>query len=453
MLLGNRLSIMGNRATHPPVDQLAAFGYGKKGEAESAEIADHLAGCATCQQVVETLPDDALLRLIRPLFQPGYTVATTHIDAWVPPELVNHPRYRLLAWLGAGGMGVVYKAEHKLMERAVALKVVSKMLTANKTAVERFKKEVKAAAMLSHPNIVTAYDAEQAGDLHFLVMEFVEGVTLARLVEDKGPLPVEVACEYVRQAVLGLQHAFEAGMVHRDIKPQNLMLTPRGEIKILDFGLAGFVRERKPGGSLTGFGEGLGTPDYMAPEQIRDAHTADIRADIYSLGCTLYFLLTAQSPFPEGAALQKITGHLERKPKSIRELRNDVPEELVKIIERMMAKESGQRYQTPREVAEALGIKKGKQKYLPWAVGIGLLTALLGVLIAYSVKTLAMKGDEKPTAVMPSGQSAQQAKKPEPELPPDNRSVRQLLECYDPHEPDKEVGTRLRRISKAYIPH
>ena len=156
---------------HPDIDQLAAFGHGKPTEAEANEIADHLAECETCQKLVDTLPDDALLGLLRPLLTPGQQTSTgLFVGSWMPAELVNHPRYRLQEWIGAGGMGVVYKAEHRLMERSVALKVISKSLTANSSVVERFQKEVKVAAKLSHPNVVAAYDAEQAGDLHFLVI-------------------------------------------------------------------------------------------------------------------------------------------------------------------------------------------------------------------------------------------------------------------------------------------
>src|SRR5262249_26297230 len=249
----------------------------------------------------------------------------------IPRELVNHPRYRILSVLGAGGMGVVYKAEHQLMERPVALKVISSRLMGDPAMVERFRREVRSAARLFHPNIVTAYDAEQAGDTHFLVMEFVEGTSLDRVVARDGPLPVIRACEYIRQAALGLEHAFEHGMVHRDIKPQNLMLAPAakgrpwGLIKILDFGLARLAEvggvpssvssgldrsgarraEAMGAGSdaLTETGAVVGTPDYIAPEQIRDPHTADIRADIYSLGCTLYFLLTGKVLFAEAGEL------------------------------------------------------------------------------------------------------------------------------------------------------
>jgi hypothetical protein len=272
----------------------------------------------------------------------------------VPPSLANHPRYCVLGLLGSGGMGSVYRAEHRLMQRTIALKVINPSLTSGPEAVERFRREVVAAARLMHPNIVAAYDAEQAGDLHFLAMELVEGMSLSELLERQGRLSVADACSYVRQAALGLQHAFEKGMVHRDIKPHNLMLTPEGQVKVLDFGLARFVSETTQAGGLTQAGMVMGTPDYMAPEQARDARAADIRADIYSLGCTLYSLLTGERPFPDGDYIQKVMAHLEQEPRPVSTFRQDVPPELVRVLGRMLAKDPAQRYQTPLEVAEAL---------------------------------------------------------------------------------------------------
>jgi uncharacterized protein (TIGR03067 family) len=277
--------------------------------------------------------------------------------------------------LGVGGMGAVYRAEHLLMERPVALKLISHSLTSNPAMVERFRREVKTAGQLKHGNIVMAYDAEQAGDSHFLVMEYVEGKSLARVVAEQGPLPVERACDYIRQAALGLQHAHERGMVHRDIKPQNLMLTPDGQVKILDFGLARFAMEVAPTGkllaaptevtsvsaqaetatdALTQTGTVMGTPDYIAPEQAQDAHTADIRADIYSLGCTLYDLLAGHAPFPEGTVVAKVMAHIQEAPRPLEEVRKDVPSALARVVERMMAKDPAKRYATPAEVAKAL---------------------------------------------------------------------------------------------------
>ncbi len=272
----------------------------------------------------------------------------------LPPELADHPRYRVVELLGQGGMGAVYRAEHRVMKRPVALKVVHSRLVNGSDAVERFCREVQAAARLSHPNIVTAHDADRAGDTHFLVMELVDGITLARLVERKGPLPAAHACEYARQVALGLQHAHEQGMVHRDVKPANLMLTRKGQVKVLDFGLARFVSETGPFGCLTESGTMAGTPDFIAPEQAEDARTADIRADVYSLGCTLYFLLTGRPPFPEGSMFQKMLAHHTQQPRPLSQLRHDLPPGLLEVFERMTAKSPARRYQAPAEVARAL---------------------------------------------------------------------------------------------------
>jgi hypothetical protein len=263
---------------------------------------------------------------------------------------------------------MVFKAEHRMMERLVALKIIRKDLMNRPTAVERFRQEVKAAARLAHPHIVTAYDAEQAGEVHFLVMEFVDGKSLDRLLTQRTPIAVCQACEWIRQTALGLQHAWEQGMVHRDIKPANLLLTPGGQVKILDFGLARFANEAAAGGTLTPDGSMVGTPDYMAPEQAAVAASADIRADIYSLGCTLYHLLEGITLFPEGALQEKLHAHQIQQPRALSELRGDVPAELAHVVRRLLAKDPAQRYQTPAEVARAL---------TPFAAGAW-QTALMG---------------------------------------------------------------------------
>jgi hypothetical protein len=284
----------------------------------------------------------------------GPAPAAARPPANLPPELASHPRYHILRELGRGGMGVVYQARQTMMDRPVAIKVISKALLDNPGALERFHREVKAAAKLSHPNIVTAYDAERAGDLHMLVMEFVPGQSLAELLQKKGPLPVAQACHFVRQAALGLQHAADQGMVHRDIKPQNLMLTPKGQVKILDFGLAKVASERSQGSGLTSANTYMGTPDYSAPEQATDARSADIRADIYSLGCTLYCLLAGEPPFRSETDIKTILAHLEKEATPLPELRPDVPPELWAVVARMLAKDPAKRYQRPAEVAQAL---------------------------------------------------------------------------------------------------
>ncbi len=220
-------------------------------------------------------------------------------------------QYVLVDRLGEGGMGEVYKAHHREMERDVALKVIRKERLANADAVKRFHREIRAAAQLAHENVVMAYDADQAGDRHFFVMEYVDGTNLARLVKDSGALSIKDACEYTRQAAMGLQHAYEKGMVHRDIKPSNLLLGKGTTVKILDMGLARL--QESPTGvelsRLTTEGLVIGTPDYLAPEQAANAHSADIRADIYSLGSTFYFLLTGMSPYPTGTATEKMIQH------------------------------------------------------------------------------------------------------------------------------------------------
>ena len=218
-------------------------------------------------------------------------------------------------------MGDVYKATHRMMDRTVALKIIKRELMQNSQAVDRFHREVKAAAKLSHPNIVTSHDAEQAGDVHFLVMEYVDGVNLSQIVKDQGALAVAEACDYIRQVSIGLQHAHERGMVHRDIKPHNLMVTKDGTVKVLDFGLASLAPETVFGpetnegcGDLTAAGAIMGTPDFISPEQADDARTADIRSDIYSLGATLYFLLSGQAPFSEGSVMSKLKSHAQSDP-------------------------------------------------------------------------------------------------------------------------------------------
>jgi tRNA A-37 threonylcarbamoyl transferase component Bud32 len=370
--------VSGGDNQHPSDNELAAFGLGLLDEEASAVLERHLAECVQCRAVVESSPVDAFLQKLRASASTGAELASEAPTVTgntaplplseAPAELARHPRYRLLHLLGAGGMGAVFKAEHLVMDRPVALKVIRHDLTGDPAAVERFRREVRSAARLAHPNIVTAHDADQAGDVHFLAMEYVAGISLDQLVQTHGPLSPMLAGDYARQAALGLQHAFEQGMVHRDIKPRNLMRTLDGRIKVLDFGLARFASESTaaatgaaspvsagdPGATLTAWGSLMGTPDYMAPEQAVNPHTADSRADIYSLGCTLYFLLTGQAPFPTGDVIEKVMAHAERAPKPLAELRPDVPLGLVRIVERMMAKDPARRYQTPAEVVRAL---------------------------------------------------------------------------------------------------
>ena len=254
-------------------------------------------------------------------------------------------------------MGVVYLARNRLMARLEVLKVVNKEMLERSGGKERFLREIQSAAMLSHPNVVTAYSALPVGELLVFVMEYIEGQDLSKLVKERGPLPVLNACYYVQQAALGLQHAFEKKMVHRDIKPQNLILARDGKkhvIKVLDFGLAKVKREANEDLELTGEGRMLGTPDYIAPEQILDATHADTRADIYSLGCTLYYLLTGRAPFKAKSLYEILQAHQTMQAKPLNLERPEVPAELAAVVAKMLAKDPAKRYQKPVEVAQAL---------------------------------------------------------------------------------------------------
>ncbi len=441
-------------STHPAKDQLIAFGQGKLAADESSSVEQHLEVCHECCETLLDLKDDTFVGLVK-IAQPSDsdrrmgTLARPEMESSktesnktgtgksahptdsahsatllvqsgaavnadeLPAELRDHPRYRIVELIGRGGMGNVYRAEHRLMNRPVAIKLINSQLIRQPQAVERFRREVQAAAKLTHSNIVTAYDAEQAGDVHFLVMEFVEGTDLASVVKHRGPMSVAEACECIRQAAEGLQHAHEKGMVHRDIKPHNLMLSAEGQVRILDFGLAGFATETAlgshvrqnvgdthvvpPSGDggydanaahLTTAGSVMGTPDYIAPEQAKDAHSADIRADIYSLGCTLHFLLTGKPPFEADSVLAKLKAHAQQSPTALTTLRNDVPTELSQVVARMMSKNPAERFQTPADVAEALAPfakpamspPRRRARTLVAALWMGLVALLAGVI-------------------------------------------------------------------------
>jgi len=290
-----------------------------------------------------------------------------------PPELANHPDYEIIRELGRGGMGVVYLARNRIMARHEVLKIMGEHIALQPGVLDRFLREIRAVAKLRHPNIVSAYTAFRCGASLVFAMEYVVGLDLARIVDAKGPIAVRQACYYVHQAALGLQCAHEVGMVHRDIKPANLMLShhrERAVIKLLDFGLSKAASEQNAnelrigivmaiddddfGEHLTCTGEMLGTPGFIAPEQIDNSQGADIRADIYSLGCTLYYLLAGHPPYPNMKLWDVLRAHRSLEAPRLHELRPEVPPDLSALVSRMMAKDPAQRFEQPALVAEAL---------------------------------------------------------------------------------------------------
>ena len=263
--------------------------------------------------------------------------------------------------IGAGGMGQVFKAEHRRMHRIVAVKMLPAGMMKDPAVVARFEREVTAAAKLNHPNIVTAFDADNADGVHFLVMECVEGSDLAALVKKNGPFPVEQAVDYILQTANGLEAAHTEGIVHRDIKPANLLLDKKGTVKILDMGLARIAGDAPGQAELTSTGTVMGTVDYMAPEQALNTKTADARADIYSLGCSLYYLLTGKATYDGDTLMAKLLAHRDKPIPSLRAIRPEVPEQIEAIFSKMVAKKIEDRYQTMTEViADLRGLGTGQ---------------------------------------------------------------------------------------------
>jgi len=285
-------------------------------------------------------------------------------------------QYHILEELGQGGFGCVFKARHTLMDRIVALKVISPEWVEDPVARDRFRREVLAATRLNHPNIAMAYDANEVDGLLFFVLEYVDGMDLHRMVRKHGPLSVSVAAEVLRQTARALQYAHEQGMVHRDIKPANLLITrtlpptPSSpdlgmwnatiQVKVVDFGLAqlhglkGFQ-----GYTLAREGMFLGTPEYVSPEQARDSHAVDIRSDLYSLGCTCFFALTGRGPFVGKTPMELVVQHLEKEAPAIESLRPEVPPTLASIIRRLLAKDPSKRFQAPTELLAELALLVG----------------------------------------------------------------------------------------------
>jgi serine/threonine protein kinase len=374
---------------HPSDEALWRYGQGQLDATDAVEVSQHLEECADCRKRQTFLTardlmaahsptcpmDEDALGKTRPSGMTRTDPAGTPEAPTLPNqrfhELAQHPDYEIVRELGRGGMGVVYLAHNKLLGRDEVLKVLDLDVLEHTRRHDRFQREIRAVARLRHPNIVAAYSAFRSGENLVFAMEHVEGLDLARMVRAKGPMPITHACYFVYQAALGLEHAHEEGMVHRDIKPGNLMLSHskgRAIIKVLDFGLAkancellaldlrraDLNRQEEQRGDLTLAGQMLGTPEYIAPEQIDDAQKADIRADIYSLGCTLYYLLSGHPPFQKATLLEVVIAHRFEIPTPLDQVRPEVPSELAGIVAKMLEKDPEHRFQTPAEVAVAV---------------------------------------------------------------------------------------------------
>ncbi|QDV28005.1 serine/threonine protein kinase [Aureliella helgolandensis] len=288
-------------------------------------------------------------------------------------------KHKLLGHIGSGGMSSVYLAEHMKMHDLRAIKVLPQSKLGKSSYLARFQQEAKAIASLNHPNIVRAHDIDNQGDTHYIVMEYVNGDDLQTIVKKKGPLSFEKVATYIAQAARGLQHAHDMGLIHRDVKPANVLINSDGQVKLLDLGLALFTDDAEASLTMDFNDKVLGTADYLAPEQALNSHKVDHRADQYGLGCTMYFLLVGHPPFPDGTIAQRIAKHQKEMPKEIRKLRSDCPGELEGICWKLMQKDAKFRYATSAQAAEVL--EQWLVKYraqLPARVGGGGSSLRLG---------------------------------------------------------------------------
>ena len=360
---------------------LVALWHGQHSSAEQEAAENHLLKCDECSRRAASIaPPDEFVELLfrakagsddsflkpKPIRRGQTHSDNTHLSGVdsticgvihprIPEELIGHSRYRVIELLGSGGMGNVWLAEHLVMHRQVALKLIHPELLTVPGAIERFQREVIATAKLNHPNLAPAYDAEKIGNVFFLVMEYVPGRTLMTLLSN-GPMSLRDACRAVRDAALGLSYAHSMGLIHRDIKPGNLLRTESGDVKVVDFGLVAAIGQDS---SLTTDNLVMGTPDYISPEQAINPRSADIRSDIYSLGCTLYHLLSGHALFPEMSMVKKIDCHRFRDPEPLFGL----PEGLWNILSQMIRKDPQQRFLAASEVAIALEPFCGNERF------------------------------------------------------------------------------------------
>ncbi len=293
---------------------------------------------------------------------------------------LNLGPYLVTDFIGQGGMGHVFKAVHNVMGRECAVKILP-VHKSTPEAIHNFMREIRTQAKLDHPNLVRAYDAGQDGSVHYLVTEYVPGTDLRRLIRSDGPLTIQQAASVIMQAARGLHHAHQSDLIHRDVKPGNILVTPEGIAKVSDLGLAGFMNE---GADDPRAGKIVGTADYLSPEQIRNPHEVSNVSDIYSLGCTLYYATTGKVPFPGGTPNSKAQRHLAETPWHPKRFNPDITEEFVEVIADMMEKDPAARIPTAEEVALRLE---------PWAIEVGVSPATLSKS-PWTPPPLPMGGDE-----------------------------------------------------------
>ncbi|MEI8374746.1 MAG: serine/threonine-protein kinase [Planctomycetota bacterium] len=334
---------------------------------------------------------------------------------FLPGERLGH--FELQKYVGGGGMGKVFLALDTRLARSVALKILSPEHAADRETVLRFQNEAQSAARLDHENIARVYYVGEDRGLHYIAFEFIEGVNVRDLVQSKGPLPLAEAVSYMLQVADALAHAAQRNIVHRDIKPSNLLVTPAGQAKLIDMGLARLREVDAIAADLTASGVTLGTFDYISPEQARDPRNTDVRSDIYSLGCTFFFMLTGRPPFLGGTMLQKLLQHQADQPPDLRQFRPELPEDVNRILQKMLAKDPRHRYSSPQDlvndilgVARAAGLRPtapggrtwtipivpvvpSLYRHLPWIIS---LVALVAMVITLDYLWAYMPGPANP---------------------------------------------------------
>ncbi|MDR0869903.1 MAG: serine/threonine protein kinase, partial [Planctomycetaceae bacterium] len=386
------------------------------------------------------------------------------VSGTLPVGTVLGGNYTIEGFIGGGGMGRVYLATDTALDRKVAVKILPKKRAGEQSTVARFLNEAKSAARLNHEHIAQVYFTGEHLGLPYIVFEYVEGTNVRTLINENEPFPLPQALNYLIQIAHALAHAAEHGVIHRDVKPSNILITPEGRAKLIDMGLARLLDPSEVRDDLTASGVTLGTFDYISPEQARDPRAADIRSDIYSLGCTFFFMLAGRPPFPEGTVLQKLLQHQGDEPPDIRAFQPKIPAEAALLIQKMMAKDPRQRFQTPEalikalvQVAEMTGLQPagpGKLvwvmpnmrqssvllKHLPWFASVGVLLlgfALMSIASQHKGLEIPEFSDEEYDSALPP----LMAKEPESSPPaPEVKREKASLAAVFHSEPYSENG-------------